>query len=153
MEKNDEHTSQRETLPVNRPTSKLLSARNFLLVLATILVLSVAYYFVIALPAHNRLMLQLEREKFQKAQELKEKEELEKRTKEASAKAEAEQRTGVLNLCLNIAEEEYWNYIKLNGSEVKGKKGVYSAPTYVFDMAQKRKKEALDECHRRWDSR
>jgi hypothetical protein len=124
MENKNESTSQTESHTVPRSSSQVFTARNFLLALATVLKLSVAYYFVIALPNHNRSMLQLERERFQKGIETKEKEEQEKKNKEEAAKAEATQKKLMLQYCLNTAEQDYWQYIKLNGTEVPGKRGV-----------------------------
>ena len=66
----------------------MYTARNFLLILATIISLSVAYYFLFALPAHNRKMLQLEREKIEAAQKAKEEKEQERKIREEEQWAE-----------------------------------------------------------------
>jgi len=173
----------------------MYTARNFLLGLATIISLSVAYYFLFALPAHNRKILQLEREKLeavQKAKEEKEPEkeqeqerkigeekrqaekqsrefnafikEIEAKDRERTHRSEAEERERnrrieawqtQMNLqsCLQAAEERYWDYIKLNGTPVPYKGDTYRAPQYIWDNARKDKKEAFDECYRRWGHR
>ena len=171
----------------------MYTGRNFLLGLATIIFLSVAYYFLFALPAHNRKILQLEREKFEAAQRAKEekepeqeqerkireeKQQAEKQSREFNAfikeieakdrertnRTEAEERETNkridaqyremnLQYCLQAAEERYWNYIKLNGTPVPYKANTYTAPQYVWDNARKDKKDAVDECHRRWGRR
>jgi len=132
-------------------TSQLLTARNYILLLMTIIALSIAYYFFIALPHHNSSMLQLERDKFKATQDAKTKEEQEKERKELLASQEAESKKLMLAGCLNAADQSYWEYIKLNGTPVKGKKGVYTAPQYIWEMANKQKKEAIDECYREWN--
>jgi hypothetical protein len=48
-------------------------------------------------------------------------------------------------------EGRYYEYIKLNGKEVRGKKGVFSAPQYIFDMALKTKKSDLEECYKKYE--
>jgi hypothetical protein len=129
------------------------TVRNFLLGLATIVCLSIAYYFLIALPAHNRGILQLEREKFEAAQKAKAEEEFEKKKKEDYEKMEAEGKDYFLGSCLQVAEETYTNYIKLNGTPVPGKPDIYDAPMRIWDTAQKNRKDAYDECYRKWGRR
>ena len=52
-----------------------------------------------------------------------------------------------LETCVEVdADEVYWNYIKLNGKPVAGKPGTYNAPQYVFDHAEKMKRDKVDEC-------
>jgi flagellar biosynthesis GTPase FlhF len=74
----------------------MYTARNLLLGLATIISLSVAYYSLFALPAHNRKILQLEREKFEAAQKVKEETEQGKeqgrKTREEERQAEKQSR-------------------------------------------------------------
>ena len=162
----------------------MYTVRNFLLLLATIISLSVAYYFLFALPAHNRKILQLEHEKLEAVQKAKEEKEEATQTaeerkiveekrqaekqswefnafiKEEEAKEEqrnrrieAYQREMNLQYCLQAAEERYWDYIKLNGTPVPYKEGTYTAPQHIWDNARKDKKEAFDECYRRWGDR
>jgi len=153
MKQMNEFSFLEENFSVNRPSLKLFNARNFLLALATVLVLSVAYYFVIALPAHNGSMLELERERFQKGQEAKAKEEYVIMVKQISEKVEAEAKERMLNICFESAGELFWDFIRVNGTEVKNKKGVYIAPPYVWQIAQIKRKDVVDECHRKWGPR
>jgi lipopolysaccharide export LptBFGC system permease protein LptF len=163
----------------------MLKARNFLLGIATIISLSVAYYFLFALPAHNRKILQLEREKLEAVQKAKEEEdeaaqkateerkimeekrqaekqskefnafikEVETKDRERNSRIEAEEREANLEYCLQAAEERYWDYIKLNGTLVPYKEDTYRARQHIWDNARKDKKEAFDECYRRWGHR
>jgi len=122
--------------------SQLLTLRAFAIFLVSVLVFSIAYYLVFALPKHNRA-----REKFEATQETKR----EKEYKEELAKIDADYRAEMLQSCIAQAEENYWDYIKLAGKEKPGKKGVYWVTDDVSETARKKKKDALDECHRQWD--
>lgn len=122
------------------------NTKGFLLVLGTILVLSIAYYFVIALPSSEKARLDFERQKYEEQKK-------EKREKEEKEKVEAESRETQFQLCVDSAEQEYWNYVKLNGKPVPGKLSTYTAPMYVWNEAEKKKKESLAECHRRYKSK
>lgn len=130
-----------------------ITPSNYLLALATILVLSIAYYFVIALPAHDHAKLALEREKFQVQQrEAAEK----KATAEAEKKAaEAKELSNsfLLDECTKEADNLYWEYVKLNGGKEDLKRpGIYTASRYVWEQAEKNKKAALDECYKKYKS-
>lgn len=98
-------------------------------------------------------MLQLEREKFQATQDEKKLKEIDAEHREKTLQIDAEYSEKMLQDCLDAAEQDYWDYVKLNGTEVPSKKGVYRAPGYIWENARKKKKEAVDECHRRWDPR
>ena len=118
------------------------ATRNYLLFLSTILVFAVSYYFVIALPQHNRSKIDLEREKFQTEQK-------EKESAQERARFNAIVKDVDLGQCIQTAEDNYWTYIKLNGQEVAGKSGTYTASQIIWDRAAKAKKAELDECHRK----
>ncbi len=132
----------------------MLTPRNLLLCLCTLVAVAIAYYFAIALPRHNQARLEFDREKFRAQQEEKQKEQEDKREaqQEARSKAEIEAagNEAALDSCIDDAEDEYWSYIKLNGEPVAGKPGVYTAPQYIWDDAAKRKKAALDACYKRY---
>ena len=135
----------------------LLSARNSILFLCALIALSISYYFFIALPNHNQALLDLERDKFQAEQaerKTRDREIEQKKIDEEDAKRRAEiarqEKEELLSDCTSNAEDVYWNYIKLNGTPVEGKPGVYSAPQYVWDRAAKSKKTVLDECYRKY---
>jgi hypothetical protein len=71
----------------------------------------------------------------------------EKQRASEDAQKAKEDRQSKLEAFIDIdADLEYWNYIKLNGKPVPGKPGIYTAPTYQWDEAQKRKKEKVEEC-------
>lgn len=124
--------------PSARPASQLLTTRGVLVSFAAVLVLSIAYYFVIALPAHNRAVLDL-REELRAAQEAKEAAEWQQ-AQEALVKKEAQAREKALQLCIDVANDDHDAFIRLNGTE-------------VWEGAGKVRSEALDECYRRWDPR
>ena len=75
--------------------------RNLLLIRAIVLVGSISYYFAIALPAHNRRLLEFEREKYQGELAAKE-----------AARVDAAVREQMLEQCSAAAENAYWEYIK-----------------------------------------
>ena len=120
--------------------------RNILLILAVVLVGSISYYFAIALPTHNRRMLEFEREKY-------EREEAARAQQAESAQADTWYREQMLQTCTARAEKDYWETIKGNSKPAPGKPGYLSTPTHVLDSAQKRKADALAECHRQYGAR
>ncbi len=126
----------------NRPSFPI-STRVYLLLLATIVALSVAYYFAIALPATGRARLDFEKQKY--AAEQKEKESLAEKNNQ-----EHELNASLLQSCLDGAEDAYWTYVKLNGKAIPNKPGTYTAPLYVWDNAAKQKKDAIGECQLRY---
>ena len=106
--------------------------------------LAVSYYFLVSLPASNRERLQVERDAAASAKG-------ERDTKEQAALQAAQDRDLSLQTCIRDADTTYWSYVKLNGKEIPGKAGTYSAPAFVWDTADKRKGDALAECHRQYD--
>lgn len=119
-------------------------------------VASVAYYFTIALPKHNRSRLEFEVEKYrdqQKQEELKRseqkfKEELKKIDDETKAKMEQIDRDA-LDACLDEADAARIRYVEKNGG-VKRDDGWIEAPRYVWDDADKKMKTAKDDCYKRY---
>lgn len=101
--------------------------------------LAVSYYFGVVLPANERTRLQLEKDKY----EAEKKEKAEQHERAASNEK-------MLGFCVDGTDAEYWSYIKLNGTPVAGKPGTYSAPTYIWEAAQKRKNDGLAECHKEY---
>jgi len=100
----------------------------YLVALLTILVLSISYFFVFALPKMKRDQLAWEKE----------------------LQAQQRQLRESYNKCVDAAEADYENYIKLNGAPVAGRPKSYSAPEYIWDAAEKTRKAALAECARRY---
>ena len=114
-----------EKEPVSR---KSFDPTLFLVGLLTILVLSISYFFVFALPKMKRDQLGLEQAKYSQ----------EKQLRETYAQ------------CVDAAEEEYENYIRLNGSPVEKQPGAYSAPEYIWQTADRNRNAAIDECSRNY---
>ena len=100
----------------------------FLVGLLTLLVLSISYFFVFALPTMKRDQLGLEQAKYAQEKQLRE---------------------SYLQ-CVDAAEEEYENYIRLNGSPVEKQPGAYSAPEYIWQTADRNRNAAIDECSRNY---
>lgn len=67
----------------------------------------------------------------------------------AKEKAEEEKKFQ-LDFCLRKGDSVYWDYIELNGTAVKGEEGVYKAPQYVWDEAQKRKDKIEKTCFEKY---
>jgi hypothetical protein len=94
--------------------------------------LSVSYYFLVSLPASNREKLQFEEEIAEAAR-------LEREKKENALTQAAEERKSAFQSCEVDAETSYWNYVKLNGKEVPGKPGTYTADVLVEHSRQSRR--------------
>jgi hypothetical protein len=106
--------------------------------------LAIGYYFAIALPANQRAALEFEKQKY----------EAEKQDKSRKASDELianQSRKLEFDSCVEEADLEYWNYVKLNGKPIAGKPGAYNAPVTVWEVADKRKINAVAECHRLHD--
>ena len=123
---------QAEKAPENsekEPASrKSFDPTIFLVGLLTILVLSISYFFVFALPNMKRDQLGLEQAKYTQEKELQES----------------------YVQCVDAAEEEYENYIRLNGSPVEKQPGAYSAPEHIWQTADRNRNAAIDECSRNY---
>jgi hypothetical protein len=106
----------------------------------------VSYYYLVSLPASNLQRLQFEKDAAAAAK-------AERDSKEEDVAQAARDRAISFDSCSADADTEYWSYVKLNGKEIAGKRGAYTAPVLVWNMADKRKAEALAECHRQYDSK
>jgi hypothetical protein len=138
-----------EPVPVMERLSAIghwfIAPRNILALSVGIVALAVSYYyFLVSLPASNRERLQFEKDRAEAAR-------VERDKKEEDAKQAIEDRKMSFATCETDADTTYWNYVKLNGKEVPGKLGTYSAPTFIWTAADKRKADALAECHRQFD--
>lgn len=131
-----EHETQSVAPPEGRHDAITKAVRLVAWVLA-IPAIAIAYYFAIALPAFNEARLQLERQ--QHADDL--------RRSEAAAR-DAEGRKEMLEACLQKASEDYFNYLKLNGTVSKD--GKISAPQSVAMVADKRKNDDRDACFKQY---
>lgn len=122
----------------------IITPRNIVTASVALAAISVSYYFLVSLPASNRQRLQFEKETAAAAK-------TERDNKEEAAAQEARDRQVSFEQCAAEADMAYQSYVKLNGSEVPGKPGTYSASTLIFNNADKRKADALAECHRQFD--
>lgn len=120
--------------------------QNLLSLSVAIVALTVSHYYFVSLPASNRARLQFEKDRATAAKAERESE------KEALAQA-SQQRDLSFQSCSSEAQSSYWSYVKLNGREIPGKPGTYTAPVVVWNIADKRKAEELAECHRQYDPR
>jgi hypothetical protein len=67
--------------------------------------------------------------------------------KQKSKETEAKDRQSKLEKCVTVdADEAYWTYVRLNGKAVAGQPGVYTAPQYVWNSADRQKKDKMEEC-------
>jgi hypothetical protein len=123
-----------------------LVPKNILALSVGMVALAVSYYFLVSLPASNRERLQFEKETAAAAK-------TEHDNKEEAALQAAHEREVSLETCSADADTTYWSYVKLNGKEIPGKAGTYSAPVFVWNTADKRKADALAECHRQFDTK
>jgi hypothetical protein len=78
--------------------------------------------------------------------------EIERKAEEEKAEEErkASLNKTLLNICLDGAREEAWEYIKLNGTKVAGKEDVYNAPQYIWNEHDAKKKTAEDLCFKKY---
>jgi hypothetical protein len=118
--------------------------KTYLMLLATIVALSISYYFAIALPANNRSQLDFEREKYRNEQ-------AELKAKKLAQAEEAQTKEWMLSSCLANADKSYTNDVARNGTK-DGKKDstVYTMDTRVAGMLDKRRIDALAECHKQF---
>jgi len=107
--------------------------KTFSAIIVSILALSIAYYFVIALPQYNQSKIDLQKQEFNAEQREKAKIEQEEKTRKL-----------LLNMCLTEARETYWSYVKLNGEDLGD--GTYNASQWVWNEAAKRQKTAEETC-------
>jgi hypothetical protein len=124
----------------------LIRPKNVLALSVGIVAIAVSYYFLVSLPASNRERLQFEKDTASAAK-------AERDSEEQAAAQAAQGRALSLQQCSDEAETTYWSYVKLNGKEIPGKPGTYSAPMFVWNTADKRKADALAECHRQFDTK
>lgn len=118
-----------------------MEAKTILLTLAVILTLSIAYYFVFALPSYNDARIAIEQRKYR--------DQMERQANEEKAQGQAEaERKLLLTACIEAAEESYWGYMKTNGT-TRANGSVWAA-NYIWDRAAKDKQAALDLCFRRY---
>jgi len=117
-----------EETGTKRGALKTLDPTLYLVALLTVLVLSISYFFVYALPKMKQDQLGVEKAKYDQ----------EKKLQESYVK------------CVDAAEDEYESYIKLNGAPVAKQPGAFSAPEYIWQTADENRKAALEVCSRQF---
>ena len=115
--------------------------KTYLMVLATVVALSISYYFVVALPANNRSHLDFEKEKYRNEQ-------AEMKAKNLAQAEEVRTRQSMLSGCLVEAGKNYDNLIARNGT--KSAMGGYSVDTRILAILGKQRAEAVAECHKQF---
>jgi len=115
----------------------ILNVRNYVLLLATIMVAAVAYYFLFSLPAHNRAVLALERQK----------QALEQQNQTMESFRREQRRNSFMN-CAEEADSAFWQFIRMNA--IKTTRGTMRALPSVWDQARSDKQLALEECDRKY---
>lgn len=73
--------------------------------------------------------------------------------KEQDRQAEADKASAklMINACIEDAEDNYWDYMELNGTGKRyDEKGV-SAAQYKWDIAEDRKEKDIDNCYRKYN--
>ena len=112
--------------------------KGYLFFFTAILVLSIAYYFVIALPKGQRDRLDFERQRYEQQQQ----EKKDKEQEESTAKSE---KGFNLQTCIDLAEEDRISTLSLNGTV--GKDNIIRGiPAHISERADKRKKDDVDAC-------
>ena len=124
----------------------VVAPKNILALSVAIVALTVSHYYLVSLPASNRARLQFEKDTAAAAK-------AERDSREEAALQASQELERSFQSCASDADESYWSYVKLNGREIPGKPGGYTAPMYVWNAANKQKAEALAECHRQYDPR
>lgn len=118
---------------------------------AIIALLSIALYFAVLLPQHDRAKLQLEREKFEQQEKVRqEKEQADSERQQEIEKAKDQAKTDLLD-CRATTERNYGKGLKLNGTLVPGKKDTYRGPTSLFDQLEKEQRAEDAACQRQYE--
>lgn len=117
--------------------------KMYLLLLATIVALSISYYFAVALPANNRAHLDFEREKYNNEQ-------TEMKARRLAQAEETQEKHRMLSSCLARATQSYEDAVASNGT--KSGQLSYSVDARIAGMLDKRRAEAVAECHQQFGS-
>lgn len=128
----DDHTvneqpAERDASADSPPLSpQRLDPTIYLLALLTVVVLSLAYFFIIFLPARYKTL----------------------ETSNQDLALRKQQTRQAFQACVDSAETQYENYIKRNGTPVATQPGAYAAPDHIWDTAERNRQAALDTCAR-----
>lgn len=110
---------------------------------ALIVALSVAYYLVIFLPQKEQVRIEFEKQGLQVKAD-KEQAESDRLSKIKTANSR------LLALCLSEADDQYWNYMELNGSGKRFDKNGVSASQTNWAVADKRKQQESENCFKKY---
>ena len=111
-----------------------------LIAIAAIPALAVTYYYAFSLPAYNRARLEIERQQVAAEQ---------KRAEMAAQ--DAATRKQLLDGCLQRASDDYFSYLRLNGSESPD--GKITASGDVEAAADTRRRADRESCARQYGVR
>ena len=116
-------------------TLPLMFFKVVLLFVLAIPACAIAYYYAVVLPNHERATLDLEKQKFDAAQEEKK-----------AAKDAGDLRDAQLEACLQSADNNYFKDIRNNGTPAGN--GSYNVDTRVQAGIDRRKQNAITECEK-----
>lgn len=114
-----------------------MTFRTFALLLLILPALAVSYYFAIALPIHNKAMLEIEQRKY-----------YDQKHKEMEASDAARLNAEELRVCINQANALY--DIGLNGNRKPDGSGGYKISVAVANSLRLEKEADVAECHRKY---
>ena len=115
-----------------------MALRAVIVCVLAIPAIAISYYFLVSLPAYNRAVLDLEKQKYvdQKA-----KEEISTLAKESQ-----DRRATELATCASDVQRQYENDLKRN--RTAGNNGGYTLDLQVLAQIERRKEAAINECHK-----
>jgi len=124
----------------------VLTTRNYLLALATLVSLAIIYYFAYALPKQNRLKLDIERQKIESEQLQRDEDQSRSAAQTIYEQHLKKERAESLITCRNEAIDRANFFLEQNGKPVYGQPEVYSAPQYIHDKVTEIRRIGIDEC-------
>ena len=121
----------------NQPTTLDKAVKVSIIAGALIVALSIAYYLVIFMPQKEKARVE------QQKQEQQAKDDEKKQAEERTANNKK-----ALSFCLMGADTNYWEYMKINGTEKKD--GTIYADNDYWDRAEKTKQSEITNCYRKY---
>jgi uncharacterized protein HemX len=130
--------------PVNAaagpPDTNSSGLNRVLIAIAAVPALAITYYYGYSLPAYNRARLEVDRQQVAAEQ---------KRAEMAAQ--DAASRKQLLEACMQKASDDYFTYLRLNGSESKDGKIIASQD--VEAAADQRRRNDRESCTRQYGAR
>jgi hypothetical protein len=136
---------------IDSAQSKTVPMKNAVTIAVIAALLSIAYYFAIALPHQDAAKLQLERDKFEQEEKLRQATEEANSARQQEIEKAKDQAETKLLVCEASAESKYNRGLELNGTPVPGKKGVYNGSRALFDGLKKEQREENAACQRQYE--